>query len=111
MSAGQLRERITLLTDFPAEPDGQGGFLPAASGAVETVVWGKVEALRGTAQLALGAVATGQVFTVTIRTNGPLTPYPNQRLRWKARSLSVQLVQPTQARDYWLLTCFDNGRN
>lgn len=110
MNAGTLRESISVLTATPGLPDGQGGRLPSGPDA-ETPLYARVKALNGTAQLALGAVATGQVYTVTIRANGPVPTPPTTRLRWREVSLTVQAVAPGERRDLLVLTCFDNGRN
>ena len=111
MAAGALRERVTVLSTPAPVSDGQGGQRPGPGPATETTVWARVQALNGTAQLALGAVATGQVYTVTIRANGPAATPPTTRLRWNNTTLTVNAVAPAERRDYLVLTCFDNGRN
>ena len=110
MNAGTLRESLTVLTAAPGLPDGQGGQLPGGPDA-ETAIYARVQALNGRAQLALGAVATGQVYTITIRANGPVETPPTTRLRWREVTLTVTAVAPGERRDLLVLTCFDNGRN
>ena len=111
MNAGTLREAIAVLTPPPGVPDGQGGTRPGAGADTETNLYARVVALNGTAQLALGAVATGQVYTITIRANGPVPVRPNTRLRWRTVTLTVNSVAPGERRDLLTLTCTDNGRN
>ena len=111
MNAGTLREAIVVLTPAPGVPDGQGGTRPGSGTDTETTLYARVVALKGTAQLALGAVATGQVYTLTIRANGPVPVRPNTRLRWRALTLTVNAVTPGERRDLLTLTCTDNGRN
>ena len=111
MEAGTLRESIAVLTPAPGVPDGQGGTRAGGGADTETSLYARVVALNGRAQLALGAVATGQVYTITIRANGPIATPPSTRLRWRGVTLTVQSVAEGERRDYLTLTCFDNGRN
>ena len=110
MPAGLLREAITVLTPAASVPDGQGGSKPGGADT-ETTLYARVLVLKGTALLALGAVAGTQLYTVTIRANGPVPVAVNTRLRWRAATLTVTSVAPGERRDLLALTCSDNGRN
>lgn len=111
MGAGQLRERITVLTPAPGIDDGQGGLKPSLQPDTETAIYARVQALKGTSQLALGAVAGSQLYTITIRANGPATIAVNTRLRWREVTMTVNSVAPGERRDLLTLTCTDNGRH
>lgn len=110
MPAGPLRESIAVLTSAPGTPDGQGGTVPGGPDA-ETRIYARVVALKGTTQLALGAVAGQQLYTLTIRANGPAPVRVNTRLRWRTVTMSVTSVAPAETRDYLTVTASDNGRN
>lgn len=110
MPAGQLRELLTVLTPAPGVPDGQGGTTTGGADT-ETTIYARVQALKGTTQLALGAVAGQQLYTVTIRANGPAAVKVNTRLRWRDVTMTVTSVAPGEKRDLLTLTCSDNGRN
>lgn len=110
MPAGQLREHLTVLTPAPGVPDGQGGTRPGGPDA-ETTLYARVQALKGTTLLALGAVAGQQLYTVTIRANGPVAVAVNTRLKWRGVTMTVTSVAEGERRDYLTLTCSDNGRN
>ena len=110
MPAGQLRESITVLTPTPGVPDGQGG-TTAGGVDTETSRYARVVALKGTSLLALGAVAGQQLYTLTIRANGPVPVKVNTRLKWRGVTMTVTSVAPGEHRDYLTLTASDNGRN
>lgn len=111
MPAGQLREAITVLTPAAPVSDGQGGAVPGTGAGTETTLYARVVVLKGTALLALGAVAGQQLYTLTIRANGPVPVNVNTRLRWRTVTMTVQSVAPGERRDLLTLTCGDNGRN
>ena len=110
MPAGPLRESIAVLTPGASVPDGQGGSVAGAAGT-ETSLYARVQVLKGTALLALGAVAGQQLYSLTIRANGPVPVKVNTRLRWRDVTLTVTSVAPAETRDFLTLTCSDNGRN
>lgn len=111
MGAGKYRESIAVLLPPAGVSDGQGGILPGAGPDTEVPIRARVEPLSGRAQLALGLVATGQGYTVTIRANGPAAIPPNARLRWRGKTLTVQSFAEAERHHEIVLTCFDNGRN
>ena len=110
MPAGPFRESITVLTPAAPVADGQGG---STSGGPDgqTTLYARVEVLKGTALLALGAVAGAQLYTITIRANGPVAVAVTTRLRWRTVTMTVTSVAPGEGRDYLTLTASDNGRN
>ena len=111
MPAGQLRESLAVLAPSAPVSDGQGGTVPGSGAGTETLIYARVLALKGTTQLALGAVAGTQLYTITIRANGPAPVGVNTRLRWRNVTLTVNSVAPGERRDLLTLTCTDNGRN
>ena len=111
MPAGQLRESIAVLTPAAPVADGQGGFRPGIGTGTEKSIYARVLTLKGTALLALGAVAGQQLYTITIRANGPVAVGVNTRLLWRGVTLTVTSVAPGEGRDYLTLTASDNGRN
>lgn len=111
MGAGQLRETITVLTPPAGVSDGQGGTAPGTGPDVETTLYARVVALKGAALMALGVVAGKQLYTLTIRANGPVAVQVNTRLRWRDVTMTVNSVAPGERRDLLTLTCTDNGRN
>lgn len=106
LNAGQLSQRVTLLTPGAKAGDGRGGFTPGTD--TEKEVWARVRTLRGGEKLALGQVLNTDAVEVTVR-NGPLLS-PAQRLRWKAATYNVLSVTPDEYNEYTLLTCVSDGR-
>lgn len=106
LNAGQLQERVTLLTTAGATPDGRGGYLPSGPDAKATV-WARVRPLRMEEKLRLGQVVNSEAYEVTIRT---LASTAKQRVLWKGKSLNVQAVTEDENREFELLTCFNGGQ-
>jgi head-tail adaptor len=107
INAGQLNQRIRLLTDAPAVVDGQGGYLPGGQPA-ELPLFARVRPLRGSEALRLGQELNGMLYEVTIRTRTGVTP--KSRLMWGVASLVVQQVLPDEQREYLTLICLDSGQ-
>lgn len=106
LNAGQLRERVTLLTNGPAVSDGRGGWLPGPETSAE--VWARVRPLRSDEKLALGQVLNADSYEVTIRQSAGISA--KQRLTWNGRTLNVQAATPDEYREYYRLTCTDAGQ-
>lgn len=106
MRAGLLRERVTLVSNGDGVPDGRGGFRPGPE--TTQTVWGRVQSLKGSEQLRLGAILTGQVYVITLRL--PLEVSETMRIRWQDKTMSVQsLVREERSREV-TLTCVDDGK-
>jgi SPP1 family predicted phage head-tail adaptor len=107
IAAGELRERIALLTDAPGPSNGRGGFLPGTT--TERSLWARVRPLRTGEKLALGQTLNTEAYEITIRHLPAIAP--TQRVRWKGKSFNVQGVTPDERQEYLLLTCFTSGDN
>ena len=107
LPAGQLKERITLLTDAPGPSNGRGGYLPSTT--TERSLWARVRPLRTGEKLALGQELHTEAYEITIR-NLPVIE-PTQRVRWKGKLLNVQGVTPDEYHEFLLLTCLTSGDN
>jgi SPP1 family predicted phage head-tail adaptor len=107
LNAGQLNQRIVLLTPGAAVKDAGGyGFIPGA--ATETPIWARVRPLSGRETLSLGQVLNAALYEVTIRYRPDARA--NQRLTWQGKTLNVQAVAPDEHNEYQLLTCTDGGQ-
>ena len=106
LKAGDLRERITLLTPGPTVPDSSGGHL--AGPATEAAVWAQVTPLGTRELLALGQTLNTAAYRITIRRRVGVSA--KQRVRWQGRELNVQGVTADPDREYLVLTCFASGR-
>jgi len=107
LAAGQLRERITLLTTSTALPDGRGGFVPSGPDTSQTV-WARVRPLSTSEKLRLGQVADAEGYEITIRRLASATA--KQRVVWNTKTLNVQGVRADEDREYQLLTCINGGQ-
>ena len=105
VNAGQLRERVTLLSAGAPVSDGRGGWLDGPESSA--VLWARVRPLRSTEKLALGQVLNADVYEITIRQTAGISA--KQRLHWNGRSLNVQAVTADEHREYYLLTCVHGG--
>ena len=106
LNAGQLRERVTLLTTGPNVSDGRGGWLPGPETSAD--LWARVRPLRGAEKLALGQVLNDDSYEITVRQAAGISA--KQRLTWNGRTLNVQAVTLDENREYYLLTCTDGGQ-
>lgn len=107
INAGSLRERVTLLTPGTTAPDGRGGVVMTGP-ATQTTVYARVRPLSSTEKLQLGQTVNTQAYEITIRRTNTATA--KQRLTWKGKSLNVQAVAPDEAREYEVLTCYEDGQ-
>ncbi|GAB2959006.1 hypothetical protein GCM10027048_27750 [Hymenobacter coalescens] len=107
VNAGQLNQRVVLVTDAPGVVDGQGGWLPGGA-PTETPVPARVRALRGTEALRLGQELNGMLYEVTIRHRAGVTG--KSRLTWNLQTLVVQQLQPAEDREFLTLICLDSGQ-
>lgn len=108
VSAGELRERVTLLTPVTGSvSDGRGGRLPAGPDA-EATLYARVRPLRSTEKLYLGVVLNSDAYEITIRYRPGVTP--TCRVRWGDTALNVQGIQPDERKRYLKLTCFSSGK-
>lgn len=105
LNAGDLNQRIALLTDTAGPSDGQGGRLPGA--ASEQELWARVRPLRIAEKVALGQTLATEAYEITIR-HLPLVA-PAQRVRWQNKTLQVQGVTPDEQSEFLLLTCLTSG--
>lgn len=108
LNAGQLQERVALLTTAAAAKDGRGGYVPTGP-ATEKLLHARVRPLRGTEQLALGQILNSIAYEITIRSYKGFERTAKQRVRWKAETLDVQVVVYDENREYVVLTCFNRG--
>ena len=72
---------------------------------------GGAAASQVAATIADPVAAGAQLYTITIRANGPVAVAVNTRLRWRTVTMTVTSVAPGEGRDYLTLTASDNGRN
>lgn len=105
LNAGQLRERVTLLSAGPVVSDGRGGWLEGPEVSAEA--WARVRPLRNAEKLAIGQVLNSELYEVTIRQTAGVSA--KQRLSWNGRTLNVQAVTADENREYYLLTCAHGG--
>lgn len=108
VQAGQLRERIVLLTTAgPALPDGRGGFHPGGAD-VEQGLWARVRPLNTGEKLRLGQTVDSNAYEITLRKRADIGA--KQRIRWQGQTLNVQGVVPDETNEYLLLTCINGGQ-
>ena len=105
INAGQLRERVTLLSSGAPVSDGRGGWFDGPESSAEA--WARVRPLRSAEKLALGQVLNADVYEITIRRTAGISA--KHRLSWNGRTLNVQAVTPDENREYYLLTCAHGG--
>lgn len=108
INAGDLRERVTLLTTGAATRVAGGyGWQPAGPDSKVTV-WARVRPLSGRELLALGQTLNVEAYEITIRSLRDATA--KQRALWKGKELNVQYERPDEDREYLRLTCLYGGR-
>lgn len=107
MSAGALRERVTLLLPPPVEPDGRGGWQPAGP-ADELAVYARVRPLQQAEKYYLGQVNNPTTYEITLRHRPDVTPAC--RVRWQDQLLHVQGVRADERQSFLVLTCFNSGQ-
>lgn len=107
IAAGQLRERVTLLTTAGAASDGRGGYTPSGPD-VSTTVWARVRPLSAREKLQLGQVVNSAAYEITIRKLDAAAA--KKRVLWKGETLNVQAVVADEDREYQRLTCFNGGQ-
>lgn len=109
LNAGDLTERIRLLTPGAAQPDGRGGYLAAGLG-VAADFWAKVRTLRATEKLALGQTLSSDAIQVVLRHDPGQVHTPRQRVSWQGATYAVQAVETDARNEYDTLTCFNSGK-
>jgi SPP1 family predicted phage head-tail adaptor len=108
LNAGDLNQRVTILTSAVAISDGQGGYVPAGSD-LESIVWAKVRTLRAAEKLALGQELASVVIQVTVRAAPDVSRSTQQRVLWQEVAYAVQAVEADDRNEYVILTCFSSG--
>lgn len=108
INAGQLQERVTLLTTAASVADSDGyGFLPGGPDT-EQQLWARVRPLRTDEKLRLGQIANAEAYEITIRMLKGVSA--KQRIRWKGQDMNITGVTPDENREYLLLTCLNSGQ-
>lgn len=106
LPAGQLKERVVLLTPGPTQEDEQGG-RTAIGPPTQTPVWARVRPLKATEKVTLEQTVQQEAYEITIRRHPAACA--NQRVTWNGKELNVQAVAADEDREYQLLTCFRHG--
>jgi SPP1 family predicted phage head-tail adaptor len=107
LNAGDLTERVTILTSAVALSDGRGGYV-AAGDDLAGQFWAKVRTLRAAEKLALGQTLASDAIQVTVRTAPNVNRTTQQRVVWKEITYAVQAVEANA--EYVVLTCFNSGK-
>jgi SPP1 family predicted phage head-tail adaptor len=108
IAAGELTQRVTLLTPGEPIPDGRG-YKPGPE--TEATYWAKVEPISGKEVLSLGQTLNTSAYRITLRDQPTIARTPKQRVRWNGETLNVQrVVNDLQQKEYVVLTCFNNGK-
>lgn len=109
LNAGDLTERIRLLTPGAAMSDGRGGHL-AGGGDVTADYWAKVRTLRAAEKLALGQTLSSDAIQVVLRKEPARVHTAQQRVEWRGATYAVQAVEPDTRNEYDTLICFNSGK-
>lgn len=108
LNAGDLDQRVTIITSAVQLSDGQGGFV-AAGPDLESIVWAKVRTLRTAEKLALGQTLATEAIQVTLRVAPDVNRTTQQRVQWREVTYAVQAVEVDTREEYVILTCFSSG--
>ena len=104
MTAGALRERITIQSEA-STPDGGGGF---TAGWVDVVtVFASVSPQRGGEALEAMQVRDTQLYDVVIRYRTDITS--KQRVIWGSRIFNIRAVMNKDERDKYLTLVCEEG--
>ena len=107
LGAGDLSDRVTLLTAGPSASDGRGGNV--ASGVeTEVSVWAHVRALSGRELLTMGQTNNPAAYEVTTRFRQGVGV--GQRLRWQGAAYNIQRAVADPRHEFLTLTCFNGGK-
>jgi SPP1 family predicted phage head-tail adaptor len=108
LNAGDLDQRVTIVTSAVQLSDGQGGYV-AAGPDLESIVWAKVRTLRAAEKLALGQQLASEAIQVTVRAAPNINRTTQQRVLWQEVTYAVQAVETDSRKEYVILTCFSSG--
>lgn len=108
LNAGDLDQRVTIITSAVQLSDGQGGFV-AAGPDLESIVWAKVRTLRAAEKLALGQTLATEAIQIALRLAPNVSRTTKQRVLWRETSYAVQAVEVDSRNEYVTLTCFSSG--
>jgi SPP1 family predicted phage head-tail adaptor len=108
LAAGDLDQRVTILTSAVTISDGQGGGEPAGPD-LENIVWAKVRTLRAAEKLALGQKLASVMIQVTVRAAPNINRTTQQRVVSQEVTYDVQAVETDTRREFVILTCFSSG--
>jgi SPP1 family predicted phage head-tail adaptor len=108
LNAGDLDQRVTIVTSAVQFSDGQGGYV-AAGPDLENGVWAKVRTLRAAEKLALGQQLASEAIQVTVRAAPGINRTTQQRVLWQKVTYAVQAVETDSRKEYVILTCFSSG--
>ncbi len=104
MSAGKLRERITIQSETTT-PDGGGGY--TASWTNVATVWARVTPTRGNEALEAMQMRDTQLYDITIRYRNDVLP--KNRVLWGSIELNIRAVANKDERDRYLTLVCERG--
>ena len=105
INAGQLTQRITLITPGAPVSDGRGW---VDGPETRTQVWARVRPIRGAEALRLGQTINTELYEITIRHRA--NTGPKERVEWEGKTLNLQALVPDEYGEYQLLTCINGGQ-
>ena len=107
LNAGDLRERIVLITTAGPPVATGRGYKPGGAD-IEQTLWARVKPLGVKEQLLNGQTVNAETFEITVRSLHPATG--KQRIRWRDKTLNVLGMRPAETKDFQLLTCINGGQ-
>ena len=102
---GELRERLTL-QEFVLTPDGAGGSTKSWNDVPGTI-WAKIEPLNGGEAFRQGMLNATQLYRVTIRWRGTISP--TNRLVWNGQALNIRTCADPDNRRAALVMTVESG--
>lgn len=104
MTAGKLRERITIQSET-STPDGGGGYTVGWNNVA--TVFAQVKPQRGKEALEAMQMRDTQLYDVVIRYRADVTP--KHRISWGSRIFNIRAVMNKDERDRYLTLVCEEG--